>query len=51
MLAKRFTQRGVTLSAGALAAVLLQEVASAGVPALVVSNTIKVASLLGRVHE
>ena len=51
MLAKRFTQRGVTLSAGALAAVLVQEVASAGVPALVVSNTIKVASLLGRVHE
>jgi hypothetical protein len=46
MLAKRFTQRGVTLSGGALAAVLLQNVASAGVPAFVVSNTIKVASLL-----
>jgi RNA polymerase sigma factor (sigma-70 family) len=50
MLAKRFTRRGVTLSAGALAAVLLQEVASAGVPALVVSNTIKVASLLTAGH-
>jgi predicted DNA-binding protein (UPF0251 family) len=46
MLAKRFTQRGVTLSGGALAAVLLRKVASAGVPPLVVSNTIKVASLL-----
>jgi hypothetical protein len=46
MLAKRLTQRGVTLSGGALAAVLSQNVASAGVPALVVSNMIKVAKLL-----
>jgi RNA polymerase sigma factor (sigma-70 family) len=45
MLAKRLTQRGVVLSGGALAAMLSQNVASAGVPALVVSNTIKVASL------
>lgn len=45
MLAKRLTQRGVTLSGGSLAAVLSQNVASAGVPALVVSNTIKVTSL------
>lgn len=46
LLAKRLTQRGVTLSGGALAAVLSQSVASAGVPATVVSNTIKVASLM-----
>lgn len=46
MLAKRLTQRGVTLSGGALAAVLSQNVASAGVPALVVSNTIRAATLL-----
>jgi RNA polymerase sigma factor (sigma-70 family) len=45
MLAKRLTQRGVTLSCGALAAVLTQNVASAGVPALVVSNTIMAGSL------
>ena len=46
LLAKRLTQRGVTLSSGALAAILAQNVASAGVPASVVSKTIKVASLL-----
>src|SRR5262245_1134642 len=46
ILAKRLTQRGVTLSGGALAAVLSQNAALAGVPALVVSNTIQVASLL-----
>jgi RNA polymerase sigma factor (sigma-70 family) len=45
MLAKRLIQRGVTLSGGALAAILSQNVASAGVPASVVSKTIKVASL------
>jgi RNA polymerase sigma factor (sigma-70 family) len=44
MLAKRLTRRGVVLSSGALAVILSQNVASAGVPALVVSNTIKVAS-------
>jgi RNA polymerase sigma factor (sigma-70 family) len=43
MLAKRLTERGVTLSAGALAAVLAQNVASAGVPDSVVSSTISVA--------
>src|SRR5262245_14772299 len=46
MLAKRLSQRGVTLAGGTLAAILAQNVASARVPALVVSNTIKVASFL-----
>jgi hypothetical protein len=45
MLAKRLAQRGVALSAGALAAVLSQNVASACVPTAVVSATIKAASL------
>jgi RNA polymerase sigma factor (sigma-70 family) len=45
MLAERLTRRGVTLSAGALAAILSQKVASGGVPASVVSNTIAVARL------
>jgi RNA polymerase sigma factor (sigma-70 family) len=45
MLAKRLTQRGVALSGGALAAVLSQKIASAGVPVSVVSSTIKAASL------
>jgi RNA polymerase sigma factor (sigma-70 family) len=47
MLAKRLTQRGVALSGGALAAVLSQNAASAGVPTSVVSSTIQAASLLG----
>jgi RNA polymerase sigma factor (sigma-70 family) len=46
MLAKRLAQRGVVLSGGGLAAVLSQNVASAVVPPLVVSSTIKAASLL-----
>jgi RNA polymerase sigma factor (sigma-70 family) len=46
MLAKRLTRRGVALSGGALAAVLSQQAASAGVPASVASSTIKAASLL-----
>ncbi len=46
MLANRLTRRGVTLSGGALAAILSQNVAPAGVPASVASKTIKVASLL-----
>jgi RNA polymerase sigma factor (sigma-70 family) len=46
MLANRLAQRGVVLSGGALAAVLSQNVASAVVPPLVVSSTIKAASLL-----
>ncbi|MFO0841537.1 MAG: sigma-70 family RNA polymerase sigma factor [Gemmataceae bacterium] len=45
MLAKRLTERGVTLSGGSLAVVLAQKVASAGVPTSVVSSTIKAASL------
>jgi hypothetical protein len=46
MLAKRLTGRGVALSGGALAAVLSQRAASAGVPTSVVSATIKAASSL-----
>ena len=48
MLAKRLTRRGVALSGGALAAVLAQQAASAGVPASVAVSTIKAASLLRR---
>jgi RNA polymerase sigma factor (sigma-70 family) len=43
ILAKRLTQRGVTLSGGTLAAVIAQQPA-AGVPTSVVSNTISAAS-------
>jgi RNA polymerase sigma factor (sigma-70 family) len=46
MLAKRLTRRGVALSGGALAAVIPQQAASAGVPYSVVDSTIKAASLL-----
>ena len=46
MLAKRLTGRGVALSGGALAAVLAQQAASAGVPYPVLDSTIKAASLL-----
>jgi RNA polymerase sigma factor (sigma-70 family) len=45
MLAKRLAQRGVVLSGGALAAMLSQNVATAGVPASMVSSTIKAARL------
>jgi RNA polymerase sigma factor (sigma-70 family) len=45
MLAKRLARRGVVLSGGALAAVLSQNVASAGAPVAVVSNTIRAASV------
>ena len=45
LLAKRLTARGVTLSGGALAAVLARNLASASVPDAVVSNTINVANL------
>jgi RNA polymerase sigma factor (sigma-70 family) len=45
MLAKRLAQRGVVVSGGTLAAILSQNVASAGVPNVVVTSTIKVASL------
>jgi cyanophycinase len=44
-LAKRLAQRGVVLSGGALAAVVSQNAASAGVLASVASSTIKAASL------
>jgi RNA polymerase sigma factor (sigma-70 family) len=44
MLAKRLVRRGVSLSGGALAAVLAQNVASAGLPGSVVSTTISAAS-------
>ncbi len=46
MLAKRLAQRGVSLTGGALAAVLAQEAASAGVPKSVVASTIKAATLI-----
>ena len=46
LLARRLTRRGVALSTGALAAVLVQNAASARVPPAVVSNTIGAASLL-----
>jgi RNA polymerase sigma factor (sigma-70 family) len=46
MLAKRLSERGVTLSGGALAVVLAQNVASAGVPDSVVSSTIRAVSFL-----
>jgi RNA polymerase sigma factor (sigma-70 family) len=47
MLAKRLSRRGVALSGGALAAVLVQQAVSAGMPNSVVHSTIKAASLLG----
>jgi RNA polymerase sigma factor (sigma-70 family) len=50
LLAKRLTQRGVVVSGGALAAVLSQYVASAGVPNMVVSSTIKAATLFAAGH-
>jgi RNA polymerase sigma factor (sigma-70 family) len=46
MLAKRLARHGVAVSGGALAAVLSQNMLSAGVPPLVVSSTIHAASLL-----
>jgi RNA polymerase sigma factor (sigma-70 family) len=44
MLAKRLTQRGVTLSGGMLAAVVSQKVVSAAVPTSVVDSTVKAAT-------
>ena len=46
MLAKRLTHRGVALSGGAMAALLSQQAASAGVPSAVVVSTIKAATLV-----
>jgi RNA polymerase sigma factor (sigma-70 family) len=45
MLAKRLARHGLTVSGGALAAILSQNVASASVPTTVVSCTIKAATL------
>ncbi len=47
MLAKRLANRGVVLSAGSLAAVVSQNVASAGVPTSLMSSTIKAAMMIG----
>jgi RNA polymerase sigma factor (sigma-70 family) len=46
MLANRLTRRGVALSGGALAAVLAQEAASAGVPPSLLSSTVKATTLV-----
>jgi RNA polymerase sigma factor (sigma-70 family) len=46
MLAKRLARHGLAVSSGSLAAGLAQTVASAGVPASVVTSTIRVATLL-----
>jgi RNA polymerase sigma factor (sigma-70 family) len=46
MLVQRLARRGVTLSAGSLAAVLSANVTCAGVPAALASSTVKAASLV-----
>ncbi|HEV3440792.1 MAG TPA: sigma-70 family RNA polymerase sigma factor [Gemmata sp.] len=46
MLAKRLARHGLVVSGGSLAAALSQTVASAGVPPVVVSSTIKLTTLL-----
>jgi WD40 repeat protein len=46
MLAKRLTRRGIAFSGGSVAAGLTETASSAGVPASVVTSTIKAASLL-----
>ncbi len=46
LLAKRLASRGVMLSAGSLATVVSQNVASAGLPTSLVSSTVKAASLV-----
>ena len=46
MLAKRLAQHGLGISSGALAAVLSQQVAPAGLPTSVVSSTIKATTLV-----
>jgi RNA polymerase sigma factor (sigma-70 family) len=47
MLASRLTRGGLTLSSGALAAVLAQQTASAAVPTALVVSTLKAATLVG----
>jgi RNA polymerase sigma factor (sigma-70 family) len=46
LLAKRLASRGVVLSAGSLAAVVLQNEASASVPTLLLSSTVKAAAMI-----
>jgi RNA polymerase sigma factor (sigma-70 family) len=46
LLAKRLANRGVVLSAGSLAVILSQHVASAGVPASLMTSTVKTATLI-----
>src|SRR5262249_28584261 len=46
MLAKRLTNRGVTLSGGLLAVLLSEKIALAGVPASLMSSTLKAASVI-----
>jgi hypothetical protein len=46
ILSKRLARHGLAVSGGALAAALSQRAASAGVPALVVSSTIRAATLI-----
>jgi uncharacterized protein (TIGR03067 family) len=46
MLAKRLTQRGVTLSAGSLAVAVSQNAASAAVPTTLAGSTVKAAALI-----
>jgi RNA polymerase sigma factor (sigma-70 family) len=50
LLAKRLTRRGVAVLGGAVAAILAPRLASARVPASVVSKTMKFASLLAAGH-
>jgi RNA polymerase sigma factor (sigma-70 family) len=45
LLAKRLTRHGLSITAGALAVVLSHKAAAAGVPTLMVSSTVKAASL------
>src|SRR5262249_42300686 len=46
LLARRLTRRGLTLSAGLLAVGLAENTAAAAVPALLLNNTLKAASLV-----
>jgi len=46
LLAKRLASRGVVLSAGSLATIVSQNVASAGVPTPLMSSTVKAATLI-----
>jgi RNA polymerase sigma factor (sigma-70 family) len=50
LLAKRLVRQGVVLSGGALAVVLAEKAASAGVPAALVGPTVKAATLVAAGH-